>query len=100
MSIEMFKSSRAAYDASQCRLQKGIILVVESESAVAISYTWPVAVTVELGQEFHGVVPGYVEEFVTKESLLPYVVEAVAAARTRGYEVGSEWAALAEELQS
>lgn len=50
-----FETSGGAYDAamSDDTIQKGDVLVVESEGVVGLADTWPVAVTLEAGQLHH-----------------------------------------------
>ena len=48
--VHTFDSTGDAYDASQIDLDKGSIMVVESEGVVGLAWTWPVAVTAEAGE--------------------------------------------------
>lgn len=55
-----FDDTGEAYDATQCRDElaaNGHALVIPSEGVVGLSYTWPVAVTRELGK-LHGLATG------------------------------------------
>lgn len=51
-----FDSTGDAYNATQCdeSIKSGALLLIESEHVVGLAGTWPIAVTVELG-ELHGV---------------------------------------------
>ena len=55
-----FSTTSEAYSETQCRddIKTGDILIVESEKAVGLADTWPVAITVENG-EFHTIGAGY-----------------------------------------
>lgn len=50
MAIELFRSTRAAYDASQTTAETGTVMVIESEKVIGISWTWPIAITEEPGK--------------------------------------------------
>lgn len=54
--IHRFDSTEEAYDACQCddTIQKGDLLLIESEGVVGIADTWPMAVTAKRG-ELHGI---------------------------------------------
>lgn len=53
--IHEFSSTQEAYDASQCCVDTGDILLIPDENVVGVSYTWPFAITDERGG-LHGVV--------------------------------------------
>jgi hypothetical protein len=54
--IWVFNSTGDAYDACQCNeeIQDGDCLLVEEEGVVGLAWTWPIAVTKELG-DLHGI---------------------------------------------
>jgi hypothetical protein len=90
MSIECFGSSGEAYESvKQGVTDTGDVIVVESERMVSIAAPWPVAITAAPDERFYRAFPGCA---ITKEQ----IVEAVGAARKRGYAVKPEWAAIAD----
>lgn len=50
--VWFFESTGAAYDATQTdeRINKGDVLVIDSEQVVGIADTWPIAVTIQAGK--------------------------------------------------
>lgn len=95
ITLHRFGGTGEAYDACQCddTIAPGDTLLIERESVVGLAGTWPVAVTVELG-EFHcfadGVNPiaptagrdNYTEEMVRR---------AVWIATSRGWPIRPEF---------
>lgn len=94
MKVEHFETSGDAYNASQTSevLKNGDLLVVKSESAVALCGTWPVAVTVAHG-EFHRVIPGHVEAIASDMNVpVSRFRAAVKLARDLGFEIDPAFA--------
>lgn len=89
--VHTFDSTGDAYDASQIDLDKGSIMVVESEGVVGLAWTWPVAVTAETG-ELHGVEKGFETQIIADAGWGHYdIVDAVKEATKRGYPL-ADWA--------
>lgn len=90
--MKLFPSTAAAYSAAQgdAAVEKGATLVVVSEGVVGLAWSWPVAVTVALG-EFHGAV-GDADALIKSAGLtLEQVRDAVDVADAHGFPVAA-WA--------
>ncbi len=99
LQVFTFESSGDAYDAAQCcdDIKTGAALIVESESAVALAWAWPVAVTAALSN-FHALANDTRDDAAA--TLKDMGVDddtarrAVAEARKRGFAIAPAWAAL------
>lgn len=93
----LFDSIRQAYDATQCELPKGAVVVIESKGVVGLAWTWPVAVTECTGDEeagdcLHGIQEGYEKEILEEAGWARQeIVAAVKEATDRGYPL-AKWA--------
>lgn len=88
MAVIQFDNIRDAYDASQIDLDRGAILVIESQEVVGLSWTWPIAVTKQSGiggNSLHSIEPGYEDSILSEAGFGHYdIVDAVKEAKKRG----------------
>jgi hypothetical protein len=83
--VHYFYDSAEAYDASQTYLQDGAIMVITSESIVAICDTWPFAITKEHGK-LHAV-KDWTDSHFSKFKLS--IDHAIKIAKDHGFEIVS-----------
>ena len=94
MKTHYFDSTKEAYDCTQCdeAVQRGDILVIQSEKVVGVSDTWPIAVT-KIAGELHSIDSNSTIEDVfkdaslEKESVISGYYAAVEEAEKRGWEL-------------
>lgn len=103
MAIEMFEDSGDAYDASNCRLESGTVLVIESECVVGLAWAWPIAITAETGK-FHQLDWKQDTKIVKKvlvDAMISWadVKEAYGEALRRGWAIEPWVAAIAAERE-
>ena len=87
--IHHFDDSGAAYDMAQCspEVNKGDILVIESEKVVGLAHTWPVAVTKNAGH-LHQVEEGKNLMILTGEMFtIEQIENALTVAKEHGWDL-------------
>ena len=86
-----FANSGDAYDMTQCDedLKTGDVLLIPSEKVVGITYTWPLAITKEMGP-LHGVEEGHkIEDLLPSDTDKDYLNKALKVARSlaKSYDI-------------
>lgn len=93
--IYTFETVAQAYDATQCELPKGAVVVIPSKGVVGLAWTWPIAVTAAEGDDddcLHGIATGYEKQILAEAGWCRQeIVAAVKEAIDRGYPL-ADWA--------